>query len=145
MENSTPKLNETANASSGLFEMQSLAPNIYVRDMEQTITFYQFLGFKITTAVPDDKGNSLFVLMQAGKISFMFQTFESIENSLPAVRREDGGSLLLYINIKGIRSFYERVKDNVTVLHGLEKTFYGATEFSILDPNHYLLTFAEDE
>lgn len=139
------QLNETTTASPDPFEMQSLTPNIYVKDMQQTIAFYQFLGFKITTAVPDDKGNPLFVLMQAGKITFMFQTFESIENTLPAVRREDGGSLLLYININGIRPFYEKVKDNVTVLHGLEKTFYGATEFSILDPNNYLLTFAEDE
>jgi hypothetical protein len=36
-------------------------------------------------------------------------------------------------------------KDNVKVIKGLEKTFYGATEFSIQDNNGYLLTFAEDE
>jgi len=30
-------------------------------------------------------------------------------------------------------------------IKGLEKTFYGATEFSIEDNNGYLLTFAEDE
>jgi len=28
---------------------------------------------------------------------------------------------------------------------GLEKTFYGATEFSIADNNNYMITFAEDE
>ena len=39
----------------------------------------------------------------------------------------------------------KRIKNQVTVLQGLEKTFYGATEFSILDNNHYMLTFAEDE
>jgi hypothetical protein len=37
------------------------------------------------------------------------------------------------------------IKDKVTVLKGLEKTFYGATEFSILDNNGYVLTFADDE
>jgi len=52
---------------------------------------------------------------------------------------------LLYINTKNIRAFFEQIKDRVTVLKGLEKTFYGATEFSILDNNNYVLTFAEDE
>jgi uncharacterized glyoxalase superfamily protein PhnB len=33
----------------------------------------------------------------------------------------------------------------VTVVKGLEKQFYGATEFSIKDNNGYVLTFAEDE
>ena len=37
------------------------------------------------------------------------------------------------------------VKDNVTIYKGLEKTFYGATEFSIIDINNYVLTFAENE
>jgi len=44
-----------------------------------------------------------------------------------------------------IRNFFEQIKDNVKVVKGLEKTFYGATEFSIEDNNGYLLTFAEDE
>jgi len=30
------------------------------------------------------------------------------------------------------------------VIKGLEKTFYGATEFSITDNNGFVLTFAED-
>jgi hypothetical protein len=31
------------------------------------------------------------------------------------------------------------------IVKGIEKTFYGATEFSIQDINGYILTFAEDE
>jgi uncharacterized glyoxalase superfamily protein PhnB len=75
----------------------------------------------------------------------MFQTFESLGNDLPNISRTDGGSLLLYIKLTGIRAFFEELKDKVTVLKGLEKTFYGATEFSILDNNNYVLTFAENE
>jgi hypothetical protein len=37
------------------------------------------------------------------------------------------------------------MKDKVKVVKELEITFYGATEFTILDNNGYLLTFAEDE
>jgi uncharacterized glyoxalase superfamily protein PhnB len=44
-----------------------------------------------------------------------------------------------------IIKFFDQIKDNVKVVKGLEKTFHGATEFSIKDNNGYLLTFAEDE
>ena len=75
----------------------------------------------------------------------MFQTFKSLGNELPSISRQSGGSLLFYIKTTEIRNFFEQIKDNVKVVKGLEKTFYGATEFSIEDNNGYLLTFAEDE
>jgi uncharacterized glyoxalase superfamily protein PhnB len=75
----------------------------------------------------------------------MFQTFTSLGDGLPDVSRAGGGSLLLYIKLKNIRTLFDSVKDKVTVIQGLEKTFYGATEFSIKDNNGFLLTFAEDE
>jgi len=124
-------------------EMETVSPNIYVRDLDQTISFYRLLGFEIITRFPEDK--PIFVLMQCGSICFMFQTFESIGNTLPAVSRNDGASLLLYIKVKGVRRLFERISNSVTIINGLERTFYGATEFSILDNNNYMLTFAEDE
>jgi hypothetical protein len=39
---------------------------------------------------------------------------------------------------------FDQFKDSVFLLKGLEKTFYGATEFSLMDPDGYILTFAED-
>ena len=124
--------------------MESISPNIYVRDLPATIAFYKTLGFEVVTTVPES-GDLVFAMMTCGNVTFMFQTFASIENALPTIKRTDGGSLLLYIKLKGIRTFFENVKDKVTLLQGLEKTFYGATEFSIEDNNHYVLTFAEDE
>ena len=124
--------------------MESVSPNIFVKDIQATVEFYKMLGFVVVTTVPET-GDPVFVMMVSGNTTFMFQTFVSIENTLPVISRTDGGSLLLYIKLKGIRDFYERIKSKVTVLHGLEKTFYGATEFSIVDNNHYMLTFAEDE
>lgn len=125
--------------------METIAPNIFVTDLAATAAFYNRLGFEVVASVPDDEGKDLFVMMQNGSVTIMFQTFKSIENTLPQISRQKGGSLLLYIKMKGIRKFFEQVKDQVTVLTGLEKTFYGATEFSIVDINQYMLTFAEDE
>ena len=125
--------------------METVSPNIFVHDIQATISFYELLGFEVINSVPDDSGKLIFVLMVNGSVTFMFQTFESLADSLPIVNRNNGGSLLLYVKMKGIRSFFEQVKNKVTVLTSLEKTFYGATEFSIQDNNNYLITFAEDE
>ncbi|SEW14921.1 Uncharacterized conserved protein PhnB, glyoxalase superfamily [Chitinophaga sp. YR573] len=125
--------------------MESLSPNIYVHDMNSTIAFYQILGFSPVMTVPENGENPVWAMLKNGNVSLMFESFKNIEGRLPEINRTDGGSLLLYINVKDIKGFFESIKDKVTVLSGLEKTFYGATEFVIKDCNGYVLTFAEHE
>jgi uncharacterized glyoxalase superfamily protein PhnB len=125
--------------------MESLSPNIFVNDMKATVSFYKILGFEITMSVPETGNELVWAMMTNEKVTLMFQTFESLADNLPQINRTDGGSLLLYINMGNIQGFFEKIRDKVTVLKGLEKTFYGATEFSILDNNNYVLTFAEHE
>src|ERR1700733_5148964 len=125
--------------------MNSLSPNVFVEKMNETISFYKSIGFNLAITVPPEGDEFVWAMMTNGAVTIMFQTFASLGEELPQISRNNGGSLLFYINIKGIRKFFEDVTDKVTVLKGLEKTFYGATEFSILDNNNYVLTFAEDE
>ncbi|HTI60519.1 VOC family protein [Mucilaginibacter sp.] len=125
--------------------METLAPNFFTRNIQETVALYTLLGFKVAMSVPEQGDELVWVMMVNGGVTIMFQTFDSLEEELPEISRNDGGSLLLYINLKNIREFFESVKDKVKVLKGLEKTFYGATEFSILDNNNYVLTFAEHE
>lgn len=125
--------------------METISPNIFVKDIEATIKFYTLLGFTVTDTVDAPSGEKIFAMMKNGSVIFMFQTFASIEGMHPMVSRTNGGSLLLYINVKNIRGYYEKVKAQVAVLTDLQKTFYGATEFSLCDNNNYLLTFAEHE
>lgn len=124
--------------------MDSLSPNIFVNDINKTIDFYKELGFNVVTTVPE-QGDIFWAMMTCGNVTFMFQTFESLGTELPTISRQNGGSLLLYIQTSDIRNLFDRIKGNVKVVKELEKTFYGATEFSIEDNNGYLLTFAEDE
>jgi len=125
--------------------MENLTPNIFVESMDETIAFYQSIGFTLTMTVPEDGGDLIWAMMTNGNVTFMFQSFVSLGEELPQISRQNGASMLLYINIKKIRAYFDLIKDKVTVLKGLDKTFYGATEFSILDNNNYVLTFAEDE
>ncbi len=124
--------------------MESLAPNIFVKDMNATLAFYKHLGFETIMTVPE-KGDYDWAMMTNGTVTFMFQTYVNLGDALPEIKRKDGGSLLFYIKLKGIRAFHEKIKDKAKVISGLSKAFYGATEFSILDNNGYVLTFAEDE
>ena len=124
--------------------MESISPNIFVKNINETINFYKQLGFALTTTVPEE-GDIIFAMMSCGNVVFLFQTFESLGNELPNVSRQNGGSLLFYIKTKRIKELFEKIEDKVKVVKGLEKTFYGATEFSIEDNNGFLLTFAEDE
>lgn len=124
--------------------MESLSPNIFVRNIDKTIKFYEQLEFSLTMRVPE-QGDLVWAMMSNGDVTFMFQTFESLGADLPEISRQDGGSLLLYIRIKEIRKYHDRIKDRVNIMKGLEKTFYGAMEFSIQDNNGYILTFAENE
>jgi uncharacterized glyoxalase superfamily protein PhnB len=125
--------------------MDSLSPNIFVYSMNETIGFYKKLGFEVIMTVPE-QGDFVWAMMSCGSVTFMFQTFDSLQNELPEIKRDTGGPLLFYIKLKGIRIFFEKLQhQQVTILKGLEKTFYGATEFSIADNNGFVLTFAEDE
>jgi len=125
--------------------MESLSPNIFVEDINETITFYRSIGFQLIMTVPETGNDLVWAMMTNGDVTFMFQTFASLGEELPNISRRNGGSLLFYIKLKKIREFFELISEKVTVVKGLEKTFYGATEFSILDNNNYVLTFAEDE
>src|SRR6478735_3107179 len=123
--------------------MESLSPNIFTNDMKATVAFYKLLGFETTMTVPETGDDLVWAMMNNGAVTMMFQTFESLAEELPEIKRTNGGSLLLYVNVTDINGLFESIKDKVTVLKGLEKTFYGATEFSILDNNNYVLTFAQ--
>jgi uncharacterized glyoxalase superfamily protein PhnB len=124
--------------------MNSLSPNLFVKNIDQTIEFYKQLGFQLVMTVPEAGPDFVWAMMTNGSVTFMFQTFTSLGDDLPQISRTDGGSLLFYINTTGILDFFEALKDKVIIVKGLEKTFYGATEFSILDNNGFVLTFAED-
>jgi len=125
--------------------MESLTVNTFVKDINKSIEFYKQLGFEVAMKVPE-QGDIVWAMLTNGAVSMMFQTVESLGEELPDINRtKSGGSLLFYIKLKQIRDFFNQIKDKVEVVKGLDKTFYGATEFTIKDVDGYHLTFAEDE
>ena len=112
-----------------LLYMKSIAPDIFVRDMNKTIEYYQHLGFEVAMKVPEED-DVVWAMLSCGSVNFMFQSFESLGEELPEISRQDGGSLLLYIQTKEIVQFHDRIKDKVNIIKGLEKTFDGAKQIT---------------
>ena len=100
--------------------MDSVSPNIFVNDITKTIEFYKELGFSVVTTVPE-QGELIFALMTCEKVTFMFQTFKSLGNELPEIKRQDGGSLLLYIKIKRIR-LYKKFQNPIIYIKSYTST-----------------------
>ncbi len=102
--------------------METIAPNIFVKNITETINYYQHLGFKLELTNPE-QGDYVWAMMTCGNINFMFQTFESLGDEIPEISRQNGGSLLFYIQMKEIKKFHDQIKDKVNIIKGLEKTF----------------------
>lgn len=124
--------------------MDTMTPNLFVADIESSMAFYEKIGFTKVMNVPDDPPY-VWVMMTCDSVTIMLQSMDSLGDDLPEVSRHPGGALLLYIKLKKIRDFFDRISPSVHVVKGLGKSFYGATEFTIQDPDSFLLTFAEDE
>jgi hypothetical protein len=100
--------------------MESLSPNLFVKDIRATLDFYKLLGFSLTMSVPGENEDDLvWAMVTNGKVTFMFQSFKSIGDTLPQIRRQEGGPLLFYIKVQRIREFFETIRDKTTLVHGL--------------------------
>jgi uncharacterized glyoxalase superfamily protein PhnB len=128
------------------YQLQRLTPNLIVADVQRSMDFYRdVLGFTIAQTVPDD-GPFVFAIVQRGGVEVFFNAPEPARAEYPILAaREIGGTLTLFMHVKGIREAYEQLKGRVTVVMPLEKKWYGVTEFAITDPDGYVVTFAEVE
>jgi uncharacterized glyoxalase superfamily protein PhnB len=124
--------------------LKSLTPNLMVPDVNQSLNFYtNLLGFEVLQSVPDS-GILQWAFIQSGDVRLMLQKETSIKEEYPELEKHTGGgALTFYIHAEALEGWYEKLKDKVNVIKPLHKTFYGANEFSITDPDGFILTFSE--
>jgi len=136
-------------------KVNKLTPNFEVKDISETVEFYQsVLGFSLVMAVPetqdgieqtleDDKAY-VYALVSKDKVEMMFQRSDSFKEDVGmASDLPLGASVSFYMEIEGLGSFYETVKNSVTEITEPKLAWYGMNEFYIKDPNGYILGFAE--
>lgn len=125
-------------------KLKKITPNLMVEDISKTLKFYEdVLGFKLDQSVPDDPPYE-WASVKSGEVELMFQARTSLSEDMPLFEGMPiGGTLTLFVRMQGIQELYDRVHQQVELVQDLFETFYGMREFSIKDPNGYVLTFAE--
>jgi uncharacterized glyoxalase superfamily protein PhnB len=124
--------------------IKTLTPNLMVEDVNQTITFYEdVFGFELSQTVPEE-GKFAWASMRSGDVEVMLQERSSLSEELPVFENTPiGGSLTFYLRMNDLEGFYEKIKDQVTILQELHTTFYGMKEMAVKDLNGYVFVFAE--
>ncbi len=124
--------------------LQSLTPNLMVEDVNASVDWYKdTLGFKLKMSVPES-GKLDWAMVQSGEAILMFQDRAGLAAELPQFQNMPvGASGTFFIRLDEVKALYKRISGKENVISDLKKTFYGSEEFSITDPNGYILTFAQ--
>ena len=112
--------------------LQQIHPKLPMRDKGLTKTYYQQLGFTISA----DYGDYLIIQKEAIEIHFFaFAALDPLTNY---------GQV--YIRTNDIDHLYQSFQENEVIIHPnapLAEKPWGQKEFSLLDPDHNLLTFGQ--
>lgn len=125
-------------------KLLTLTPNIMVEDVNATAAYYnELFGFEVIMKIPEE-GIYDWAMIQKDEVSLMLQSVKSLTEEYDLFMKKGiGGSLTFFITMNNIDELFEKVKDKVKIIKGLEVTFYGMKEFTIEDLNGYIVTFAE--
>lgn len=124
--------------------LRKLTPNLIVSDVDRGVAFYRdVLGFAVDRTVPDESPY-VFAIMKSGDVEIFLNAPGPAHEEYPAFKgRPIGGTLTLFIEVSNIRASYDELEDRVHVVMPLETKWYGVTEFAFLDPDGYIITFAQ--
>lgn len=115
--------------------LTDINPKLPMRDKNVTREFYtKQLGFKVFGSAEFDD----YLMMERDRIQIHFFKFRDLNP------KENYGQV--YVRTDHIDAFYKSLLEKQTRIHpngALEVKPWGQKEFSILDPDHNLLTFGQ--
>jgi len=123
---------------------QSITTNIMVKNVKETIEFYEEkLGFQKVLSVPEEGEILNFAIIAKDNITIMFQEQNNLTEEYPTLKVENiKPTFTLFITVENVQKLYEDLKDKVEIAKELHKTFYGKDEFAIFDNNKNILTIS---
>jgi uncharacterized glyoxalase superfamily protein PhnB len=121
--------------------LTSVNPCFPVADVGGTLLWYeQKLGFK-AHRFPENEPHA-FGILERDQVEIMLQRIEGYQK--PDLYQNRGGGVWdAYIRMRGVKEFYESIRNKVEIVRHLQKQFYGDWEFEVKDPNGYVLVFSE--
>ena len=126
------------------YVLNKLTPNLIVTDVARSVAFYRdVLGFTVQQTVPED-APFVFAIMVSGSVEIFLNAADTAVQEYPAFKdRPIGGTLTLFVEVQGVRRAHDEIRSKVVIVMPLEEKWYGMTEFAFLDPDGYVITYAE--
>lgn len=125
--------------------LKKLTLNLVVEDVNKTVEFYQsILGcFELIETDPK-KGRFDWAFMRCEDLEIMFQSKQSLSERITQFKSsENGGSIIIYIEVDNIEYLYAWMKNKVEIIEELHLTPYKMMEFIVRDCNGFILAFAQ--
>jgi catechol 2,3-dioxygenase-like lactoylglutathione lyase family enzyme len=116
---------------------QRLIPSLLVRDMSETLAFYQKLGFQVTGRSSDGPSPEW---AEVTRNSIILQFYSDPPHGTPSAPVCSG---TFYIYSESVAALADEFRGKVEFAWGPEVMDYGMLEFGIRDPNGYFLAFTE--
>lgn len=138
-----------------MMKANKLTPNFEVADIKKTVAFYsENFAFNLMMAVPEtqdgveqtlsENKEYVYAMMQKDNVELMFQRSDTFKHDVIFSKGFPiGASVSFYMEIEGIKEFYENIKSKGLQATELRTTWYGMQEFYLKDINGYILGFAE--
>lgn len=125
-------------------KLTDLTPNLITNDIDRSLTFYRnILGFEVISTVPEEPP-LLFVWLKRDDVSVFINDAKAVHEETPVGSLVVGQSgVALFIHMERIAEWWEEIRTKTRVVMPLKNQWYGQTEFSIVDPDGYVITFAE--
>jgi uncharacterized glyoxalase superfamily protein PhnB len=120
-------------------------PNLFVADVSRSLAFYvDVLGFSKGLSVPDAPP-FVFASVTDGPVEIFFNDTSAALKDHPEYTGRTAANVgnSMFIEVEGIDAFYDRIKNKAKVVMPIVTQWYGMREFSIEDPDGFLITFAE--
>ncbi len=116
---------------------QRLVPSLLVRSIEETLAFYEKLGFAVSSCHPDEDA-ATWVEVERDGVALQFHSEPPC--GTPA---EPACTGTFYFFPQSVAALAEEFRGKVEFAWGPEVMDYGLREFAVKDPNGYYLAFAE--
>ena len=126
-------------------KFQKVTPNLFVRDVAASMKYYcDVLGFSKAQTVPEQPPY-VFGVVTNGSVELFFNDQKAVPAEHPELASQPiGGALTLYIEVEGIEDLLKKVRQHgANINMPLTEQFYGMREFGMVDPEGWMLTFAE--
>ncbi|MGI8794498.1 MAG: VOC family protein [Acidimicrobiales bacterium] len=122
-------------------KLTELVPMLATNDLRETIDFYQSLGFECLNSL-EVEGQLVWAFMSRDAVQVMF-TWDPPHTHDDGDTHSHGPALAgsLYFYPDDVDALWAELKDKAKVLQEIGDRDYGMRDFSLEDPNGYMISF----